>query len=58
MEVNQSFSDSSEDFAKAGGAQELRRGFEDCIADRRVWALEELRETDRAGPDRGVKHGR
>lgn len=44
---------SSEAFAKVGGAQELRRGYEDCIADRRGWALEELRETDRAGPDRG-----
>lgn len=44
---------SSEAFAKVGGAQELRRGYEDCIADRKGWALEELRETDRAGPDRG-----
>lgn len=33
MEANQSFSDSSEAFAKMGGAQELLRGFEDCIAD-------------------------
>lgn len=53
MKVNQSFRDSSEAFAKAGGAQERRRGYEDCIADRGGWALEELRETDRTGPDRG-----
>lgn len=54
MEANQSFSDSSEGFAKVGGAQELPRGLDDCIADCRGWALDKPRKTDRAGPDRGI----
>lgn len=46
MEANQNFRDSSEAFAKTGGTQELTRGFEDCIADCRGWALDRQRDRE------------